>query len=132
MSIRYLAESKNYQVYSLYETVYLKDKNTCKRLSEYTESDKFITSIYGDPDSAIIAFNEEFIAIGGCGLSIYYLGSGKLLELFAEPDSILWTEGLDQSGEDELHFFRFTAFDKGDQIRVHRFNTRTNEFEILI
>ena len=71
MSIRYLDENQNYQLYALDESVYLKDKREDSNLSDYSKLDTFITCVYGDPDSGLLSFHGKYIAIAGCGLNIY-------------------------------------------------------------
>ena len=131
MTIRFLAESESYKVYSIYESVYLKVKSRCRSYVEYEKSDECIASIYGDPDSAFISFDEDYVVIGGCGVTIYNIPSRETVELFNEPDNITWTEGVYQSAEDGNNLFRFNALTKTDQLAIHRLDIHNHTLEVL-
>ena len=60
-----LTESNNYSVDYEYEKVFLTVKKNQKRI--------LIGEFYGDPYTALISENENFCAIGGEGLIVYYL-----------------------------------------------------------
>ena len=106
-----LTESNSYLVYSICESVYLKNKVTSKQLSEYSDEDQFICWIYGDPDSAIISIDETYVAIGGCGLVLHYFETNETFELFNEPNNILWTESLRLNESDSKQFFFLSTGD---------------------
>lgn len=131
LTIRFLAESESFKVYSIYESVYLKVKPCCRNHMAYEKSDECIASVYGDPDSALISFDEDYIAIGGCGLNIYNIQSRKTVELFNGPDDIIWTEGVYQSAKDQNNFFRFTAHTIKGQLAIHRVDTQNQILEVL-
>ena len=131
VTIRYLAESDSFKVYSLFESVYLKVKSRCKSYIEYEKSDECIASVYGDPESALISFDENYVVIGGCGVSIYNIQSREIVELFNEPDNITWTEGVYQSAEDQNHFVRFNVLTKTNQLAIHRLDIHNHTSEVL-
>ena len=60
-----LAESEHYEIISEFETVFLIDKST--------NTEIIIGDFYGDPKGAIIDTNERFVAMYGCGLTVYFL-----------------------------------------------------------
>ena len=120
-----LYENDQFRLYSIYESVYLKNK------SEPADEDAFIASVYGDPDSGLISFSNDYIAVAGCGITIHFLSDKESYELGTESDNILWTEGIYQSGEDEFHFVRFVAYTKDNSIRVHRLNVLNRQIEVL-
>lgn len=123
---RILFENEKYKLYSSYESVYLKNKNT-----NSPDEDLFITYIYGDPDSALISFNNEFIAIAGCGISIYFLSSSIFYELGTEAENTLWTEGIYQSADDDQYCIRFSAYTSENLLRIHRLDVKKQEVTVL-
>ncbi|MCX7545210.1 hypothetical protein [Marinicella gelatinilytica] len=131
MSIRYLSENDIYKLYSINESVYLKDKSKSDNLCDYENSDLYLTSVYGDPDSALISFDGTFICVAGCGISIYFIESKKCIQLFNEPEEIIWTEGVYQSAEDGQHYVRFNANTETEKFRIYRLNVKTSGLEIL-
>ncbi|MBA6354216.1 hypothetical protein [Colwellia sp. BRX9-1] len=131
MSIRYLSESENYKVYSLDESVYLKDKSNSKKISDYEERDELITWVYGNPDSALLSWDEKFVVVGGCGITIYLIESKECIDLFNEPNDITWTEGVYQAAGDDIHFVRFNVLTNTDKLQVVKLNIKTQEFEVL-
>jgi len=131
VSIRYLSENDKYKLYSLHESVYLKDKSKSNDLCDYEGSDLFVTSVYGDPDSALISFDGTFICVAGCGIHIYFFESKKSIELFNEPEDITWTEGVYQSADDEQHYVRFNVYTETEKFAINRLNVKTNELETL-
>lgn len=60
-----LAESKLYKVFNEYETVILQIKESQQQIQ--------IGDFYGDPQMALISKDEQFCAMCGCGIIIYYL-----------------------------------------------------------
>lgn len=60
-----LAENETFKVEHEYEEVYLYNKRKKKRT--------LIGDFYGDPNSAIIGFKNDFCAMCGCGIIVYYL-----------------------------------------------------------
>jgi hypothetical protein len=131
LSIRYLSENDKYKLYSLYESVYLKDKSKSGSHCGFEGSDVFVTSVYGDPDSALLSFDGTFICVAGCGITIYFIESKKCVELFDDPDDITWTEGVYQSAEDEPHYVRFNVCTDTEKFAINRLNVKTNALEIL-
>lgn len=128
--IRFLAENKDYKVYSSYENVYLKNKAISNNLNEFEKADKLITSHYGDPNNAIIMHSNEHIIVSGCGLSIYDIAKDAEKHILAEPDQITWTNGVYQDAtNDELLEFRFVALNKNENFRVFKMNVKT--FKII-
>ena len=131
MSIRYLSENGIYKLYSLHESVYLKDKSKSDNLCDFENSDLYVTSLYGDPDSALISFDGTYICVAGCGINIYFIESRKCIQLFNDPEEIIWTEGVYQSAEDGQHYVRFNAKTETEKVRIYRLNVKTNELEVL-
>ncbi|MBL7934529.1 MAG: hypothetical protein JNM51_01820 [Bacteroidia bacterium] len=129
---RDLAESENYKVTSEYEMVSLhfkaKDRDPI-----------YIGDFYGDPDSAIISSDENYVAMAGCGLIIY-----KLQEPFDEyldentnqyfvfnntEPNIWWTSNVHQSSEDkDPKFFRFAKEENSKKV-IYRFDISTNTID---
>ena len=60
-----LTESKNYIVFYEFESVILKIKKSKKEI--------LIGDFYGEPQMALISEKEDFCAMCGCGIIIYYL-----------------------------------------------------------
>ncbi len=131
MTIRFLAESESFKVYSLFESVYLKVKSHCQSYIEYEKSDKCIASVYGDPDSALISFDERYVVVGGCGVIIYNTQTGKSVELFNEPENITWIEGVYQSTEDRSNFVRFNVRTKAEMLSIYRLDIHEHTLELL-
>ncbi|KZN39326.1 hypothetical protein N480_00425 [Pseudoalteromonas luteoviolacea S2607] len=124
-SNRLLFESDNFRLYSCYESSYLKCKNVPDR------KDVHISCCYGDPSSGLISTHEEFVAVSGCGIAIFFIEDGSSYELGTDPEDILWTEGIYQSEMDTQHQVRFTAETKDGLIRVHRLDVKSRELEVL-
>ena len=130
--LRYLSESKNYKVYSIYENVYLKDKRSSKNLNDFDKNDKFITSHCGDPDYALILQNEEYVIISGCGISVYNIKLKSENHILDEVDNVTWTEGLHQSSADNQNVeIRFVSHNRSNQLRVFKMNIESLETEEL-
>ena len=128
-----LAESNNYKVTHEYETVYLHFKNE-------NRMPVCIGDFYGDPECAIISLNENFAAMGGCGIIVYFLRgpfeeysyaktSAQFYEFHRNPNDIWGVGGLHQySSDDQEKCFRF--FVEGtDSVHVYRANVDTKEIE---
>ena len=62
-----LAESKKYIVFYEFESVILKIKKSKKEI--------LIGDFYGEPQMALISEKEDFCAMCGCGIIVYYLHS---------------------------------------------------------
>lgn len=119
--IQHLAESENFKVYSIYESVYLKNKLTSSKLNDFDDKDLFITHHYGDPNDALVLHNEKFIVISGCGLSIYNVENNNDNHILDGSDKITWTNGLHQDGQDDQNReVRFVSFNNKDQLRVFK------------
>ncbi|WP_027710084.1 hypothetical protein [Zooshikella ganghwensis] len=131
MEYRYLAESSKYKVFSLADYVYLKNKANCKSHTEYEQSDENIAWIYGEPDSAIITFDERYVVIAGCGISVYDIQLKETTYLFSEPDSIEWTEGVYLGENDEIFQVRFNALTKTEKLVIKRLNLKSHNVDIL-
>ena len=109
-SINFLAENGDYQVYAIYENVFLKDKSKDNLLSRFSPGDLLITDHYGDPTGAIIFPNSNYIIVSGCGLSIYNTERQHDNRIMDEPNKIVWTNGLYQDELDDANLeFRFAA-----------------------
>lgn len=63
--VEVLAESRNYIVFYEFESVILKIKKSKKEI--------LIGDFYGEPQMALISEKEDFCAVCGCGIIIYYL-----------------------------------------------------------
>lgn len=131
-----LAENKNYKVTYEYEMVTLHFKTNDRKPI-------YIGDFYGDPDSAIISWDEKYIAITGCGIIIYnlqepfseYYGDESSKQYFVfnntEPN-IWWTSNVHQSVDDiEPKFFRFSKEEDLKDV-PYRFDTSTNKAEKLL
>jgi len=95
--VELISESKNYQVLSEYESVFLRIKGTSRLV--------VIGDFYGDPELALISPDESFCIMGGEGVIIYDLKepfqgyrrnqSGQWREWGREdPDSIAWVSNI--------------------------------------
>lgn len=103
----FLAESKNYKIFSSYESVYLVDRSN--------GSEIFVGDFYGDPNGAVIDRKERFAAMYGCGLIIYFIrepfenycygnNSPQWFE-FGRNEPIAWIENVVQIDDDNLGLF---------------------------
>lgn len=63
--VEILAESRNYIVFYEFESVILKIKKSKKEI--------LIGDFYEEPKMALISEKEDFCAVCGCGIIIYYL-----------------------------------------------------------
>lgn len=99
-----LAQSKRFTVEHEYETVFLLTSDHRKIV---------IGDFYGDPEIGIVDKNEEWCAVGGCGVILYWLKepfaeykyespSPQYAEFYREEPNIWWVKGLKQSGPFEL------------------------------
>ena len=129
MCINILAESEKFKVYSLSESVYLKDKSSSKSINDYEKNDFLLAWVYGDPDSALISSNQSFIAISGCGIILYFLESKKIIELYNAPEDIMWTNSIKQNIEDEEYIIRFNALTDSDKINHNKLNVKSLNLE---
>lgn len=119
--IRYLAESEKFKVYSIYESVYMKNKLISKKINDFDDKDLFIANHYGDPNDALILTNEKFVVVSGCGLSIYNIENNNDNHILDDSDNITWTNGLHQDGQDDQNReVRFVAFNKKNQLKVFK------------
>lgn len=127
--IQYLAESENFKVYSIYESVYLKNKLIPAKLND---KDLFITHHYGDPNDALILPNEKFIVISGCGLSIYNVEDNTDNQVLCDADNITWTNGLHQDCQDDQNReVRYISINNKDQLRVFKIDLISTEITDL-
>lgn len=130
--IRFLAENEEYKVYSLYENVYLKNKQTSNNLVGYEERDFLIADHYGDPNTAIIMNSGKHIIVGGCGLTIYSIDSKVEKNLLDDPEDISWVHVVYQDGsDDQMNEFRFVSYFENDKLRVFKMNIESMEIEML-
>ncbi|MDO6528038.1 hypothetical protein Q4519_20390 [Motilimonas sp. 1_MG-2023] len=104
-AFRILYECDQYRLYSIYENVYLKNIHRSE-----SDNDIIVASVYGDPDSGLISFGNDYVAIAGCGITIHFLNGDEGYEIGTEADNVFWTEGIYQSGEDDFKYVRFTAY----------------------
>lgn len=89
--IRYLAESENFKVYSIYENVYLKNKTKTQFQNDFDNQDLLIAYHYGDPNDALILPNEKYIVVSGCGISIYDVENQVDNHILDDPGHVTWT-----------------------------------------
>jgi len=126
--IHFLAESVDYKVYAICESVYLKNKNTSKKQNDFCKEDIFITWHYGDPNDAIILASEKYIIVSGCGLTIYDIEKEIENHILEEPNNIVWTNGLHQDEmDDPNNEFRFIRYNDSNNLRVYKMNVKTLE-----
>lgn len=101
--MKQLTESENFFITYEYEKAFLNFKNSNRSV--------LIGEFYGDPDIAIISKDEDFCAVGGEGIIVYYLNepfseyesneslSKQWLEWGRDnEDSVIWIEKLEQIG----------------------------------
>ncbi len=99
-----LAKSKSYKVSHEYEVVFLERVHG---------SDVIIGDFIGDPTCAVISPSEQWCAIGGAGLVIYFLkkpfepytydcSTNQWIEFGREADNTLWIENLTAISDDQL------------------------------
>lgn len=130
----FLVESDHYKVVSEYETVYLYFKNR-------EQEPIIIGDFYGDPECALISFDEKYVVMAGCGIIIYKLQEpfeaykyDQPLNQYAEigrhkPD-ILWVDALYQKSGEDCKYFRFIV-DNGEGNTIFRMDSETLEVERL-
>ena len=137
---QYLAESKEFKVYSLSENAYVKIKGQSNKLDEHEERDIYICHQYGDPVGAIISPLEDYIVVVGHGISIYPLNNKfgiKEISLFNEPKEDMWTNGAHFESEDQPQdswessgpywlWFRFVSDNK-----IYKMNAKTHELKLV-
>jgi hypothetical protein len=123
--INFLAENTVYKVYALEESVYLKQKNYCRKQDAYEVQDLLIGWHYGNPSSALIL--ASYVIIAGCGLTIFDLNKREESTFFDEPSSISWTNGLYQDEADDALEFRYVTLTKNQELRVFKMNALTKE-----
>ena len=132
--MRVLAESKNFKVYSLEESIYLRDKRLIPADEEFSKKDKFVDSHYGNPTGAIFIHpeNEKFIAISGCGISIFSIENGKVSNFLNEKDDLRYTNGIHQDLlDDQILEFRFVGYNESNELRVFKMNIESKEISVL-
>jgi len=136
----YLSESGNFKVYSLDESVYLKDKNSNSKPNEYDKRDLSIAYHYGEPEGAMISPTEDYVVVVGHGISIYPLNQKygiESVELFNDPNSQMWTNGIHIESYDQPDdswetggpywlWFRFVSIED-DKTCVFKMNAKTHE-----
>ena len=118
---RWLAESENFKVYSIFDNVYIKKKKKSNSLNQFEKNDKHIQWIYGEPNGAIIMPKEDKTIIVGSGIYIYDIKSEKLIEKYNDPKYIKWIDTIYQTeGDDWLNEFRVVTLNTDDQLRVFK------------
>lgn len=85
-----LAETEHYSMFSLYEDVYLVEKDTGQEL--------WRTSMFGDPDCGIIASGNEWAVAGGQSLIIWF---NQKLTVLEDPD-LQWIHDIRQTGDKQI------------------------------
>lgn len=119
---KWLYESENFKVYSIYDNAYIKDKRVSKTPNKFDEADKFIQWIYGEPNGAIIMPKEDKVIIVGSGIYIYDIKKEVLIEFFNEPNTIKWIDTVYQDEEDDwTNEFRIVMHNELDQLRVFKY-----------
>lgn len=112
-----LAESKHYMVYSEYESVTMLIKATKKEL--------LIGDFYGDPQGAIIAEDETYCIMWGCGVIIYYLTEPfkeyeydiktKQWNEWGKDKPIVWIENIESINDETIRLMT----DQGENITIN-------------
>lgn len=112
-----LAESKHYMVYSEYESVTMLIKATKKEL--------LIGDFYGDPQGAIIAEDETYCIMWGCGVIIYYLSEPfkeyeydiktKQWNEWGRDKPIVWIENIESINDETIRLMT----DQGENITIN-------------
>lgn len=112
-----LAESKHYMVYSEYESVTMLIKATKKEL--------LIGDFYGDPQGAIIAEDETYCIMWGCGVIIYYLTEPfkeyeyeiktKQWNEWGRDKPIVWIENIESINDETIRLMT----DQGENITIN-------------
>ena len=101
-----LARSENYAVSHQHETVFL-DRPCGPKVT--------IGDFYGDPEAAIIDFQEKWVIIVGCGIILYWLRepftpyeynrvTDQWWESHREPPDVWWIESVYQVSESIVRF----------------------------
>ena len=128
--MKFIAENEKYKIYSLDESIYLKEKKNSDSHDKFSKKDKFIGHHYGNPNDGIIT--ENYVIITGCGISIYDLKNGTDKHLLTDENDRYWTNGIHQEGEDDYHTeFRFVSFNSNNKLRVFKMNILTEELTEL-
>ena len=133
ISRRYLARSRNYEVYSDWEEVSLRYIGPNKEPKRYKDQgDIHVTYHYGDPEGALI-LNDEYVIVSGYGLSIYNIKTKIDYRVGNEdPKNIIWTMGLHQCvPDDHKSEVRFVSFNEKNQTRVFKIDILTLEITEL-
>jgi hypothetical protein len=128
--MNFIAENEKYKVYSLDESIYLKEKSLFKNHDKFSNEDKFIGHHYGNPNDGIIT--ENYVIVSGCGISIYDLMNKTDRHLFTDENNRYWTNGIHQEGEDDYHTeFRFVSNNSDNKLRVFKMNIQTEKLTEL-
>ncbi|WP_210516224.1 hypothetical protein [Hymenobacter terricola] len=129
--INFSAESPDYKVYALDETVYLKQKAQCHTLTDFEETDIYVGHHYGNPTSALIMKAEKYVIVAGHGLTIFDIRTGTEITPL-NLENISWTNALHQDELDDVNLeFRSIAYSKEDKLRVFKMNILTSELTLL-
>ncbi len=127
--MNFIAENQKYKVYSLDESVYLKEKNTFENQNDYSKNDKFIAYHYGNPNNGIIT--DYYVIISGYGISVYDLKNGTEKHFF-DGENNWWTNGVHQDEKDDYKSeFRFVSWNSEDKLRVFKMNILTEKLTEL-
>lgn len=130
--MQYLAESEHYKVYAMHEYVYLKVKAEARNLNAYEAEDQFICWNYGNPNCGVIFYAENYVVIGGCGLTIYNIEEKTVLSLLDKPGEIHFTNGLHQEETDDPFIeCRYVDYLEGKYLRVFKLNVQTLEIMLV-
>ena len=124
-----LAESKNFTVTNEYEKVLLNFKNS--------KRDIYIGDFYGDPQAAVISSDENFCAMVGCGLIIYYMhepfeefrynaSTRQWKELFRENEKTWWINGVEILDNSSIAF----TVEEADSENGGRYKLNTVTYEL--
>lgn len=128
--MNFITENEKYKVYSLDESIYLKEKKMSENHDEFSKNDKFIGHHYGNPNDGIIT--ENYVIVSGCGISIYDLKEQTDRYLFTDENDRYWTNGIHQEGEDDYRIeFRFVSFNSENELRVFKMNAQTEQLSEL-
>lgn len=106
MAERILARSQNYVISHEYEEVFLHGVG---------QEPIIISDFYGDPECALIDWDERWCIVAGCGLILYYLhapfqpyqydtATTQWVEWGRTPSDVLWVEAIYKVDRDYVRF----------------------------
>lgn len=119
-----LNESENYKLYSIDESVYLKNKRSLspQEIQVFSSLDIFVDSIYGNPNTGLISGDEKYVVIGGESLVVYNIENKISNPVLNER--ISWIYGIfqDISEDQSWDYFRFVSYNQQNNLSIFRIN----------